>query len=97
MRKRCADLKETRLLTARMEPRVGPSLLCCQRQQRISESVGCVSMQQFALPDRLCCLFPTRRTEQRQRILRTVGLVLVRGLVGQCVAPGSCYVHPIKL
>src|SRR5262245_66558487 len=91
MRKRCADSEETHPLTARREPGVGPSLLCCQRQQRTSESVGCVSMQQFALPDRVFHLFPKRRTAQHQKILHTVELALVRGLIGQCVARGSCY------
>src|SRR5262245_17488637 len=91
MRKHCANSKEKHLLTARRGPGVGPSLLCCQGQQRTSESVGCVSMQQFALPDRVFGPFPKRRTARRQRISHIAGLVLVRGLLGQCVARGSCY------
>src|SRR5262245_54737090 len=91
MRKRCADSEETHLLTARREPGVGPSPLYCQRQQRTLESVGCVSMQQFALPDRVFRPFPKRCTAQRQKIWHTVELTLVRELVGQCVARRSCY------
>src|SRR4029453_17996832 len=97
IRKHCADSKETHLLTARREPGVGPSPLCCQQQQRISESVGCVPMQKLDLSEhRLFCLFPKRRTAQRQKISQTAGLVLVRGLIGQCVARGSCYKFSIQ-
>src|SRR5262245_51690098 len=97
MRKHCAGSKETHLLIARMEPRVGPSRLCCQRQQRISGSVGYVPMHRFALPkQRLFCLFPKRRSARRQKILHTVELVLVRGLIGQRVARGSCYEFSIQ-
>jgi hypothetical protein len=54
-------------------------------------------MQQFALPDRVLCLFPKRCIAQRQKISHTVESTLVRELIGQCVARGSCYEFSIKL